>query len=194
MLGVVLCGGQSTRMGSDKGLLKLHANTWAQTAIDKISSIQLPVVISVNKNQHEAYSLVLPNDMLITDNDSLQIHGPLSGVLSVHLKNPQEDLLILACDMPLMEPDLIKELLDVYKTNILVDAFVYTNDGEPEPLLGIYKAKGLAHIYQLYITNQLSRHSMKYMLEHITPLLIPLPGDKKKSFRNFNAHAELNGL
>jgi molybdopterin-guanine dinucleotide biosynthesis protein A len=37
MPGVILCGEQSLRMGSGKGLLKLQAKTWAQTAIDKIS-------------------------------------------------------------------------------------------------------------------------------------------------------------
>jgi molybdopterin-guanine dinucleotide biosynthesis protein A len=36
MLGIILCGGQSLRMGRDKGLLKLEAKTWAQTAIDKM--------------------------------------------------------------------------------------------------------------------------------------------------------------
>ncbi len=37
IVGVVICGGQSSRMGSDKGLLKLEAKTWAQTAIDKMA-------------------------------------------------------------------------------------------------------------------------------------------------------------
>jgi molybdopterin-guanine dinucleotide biosynthesis protein A len=96
--------------------------------------------------------------------------------------------------MPLMETDLIKELLTRYNTQPTTEAFVYTNDGEPEPLLGIYKATGLAHIYHLYESNQLPKHSMKYMLEHISTSSAPLPDDKKKCFRNFNAHAELNGL
>jgi molybdopterin-guanine dinucleotide biosynthesis protein A len=193
MLGVILCGGQSTRMGSDKGLLKLHANTWAQTAIDKISALQLPVVISVNKSQYEGYSSIFPASQLITDSDSLQMKGPLCGVLSIHLQYPQEDLVILACDMPLMQTDLIKELISGYE-QYPGDAFVFTNDGEPEPLCGVYKAKGLAHILSLYQNNQLPRHSMKYMLEHILTHPIPLADDKKQCFRNFNAHAELNGL
>ena len=154
----------------------------------------MPVIISVNKDQYEEYSSIFPAQQLIPDNDSLQLKGPLCGVLSVHLQYPQEDLLILACDMPLMETELIKELLLTIINIPKSDAFVYTNDGEPEPLCGIYKAKGLAHIFSLYQNKQLPKHSMKYMLEHITTHSIPLPDDKKKCFRNFNAHAELNGL
>ncbi len=190
---MILCGGQSTRMGSDKGLLKLHANTWAQTSIDKITTLQLPVVLSVNKDQLEGYASIFSPQQLITDNDSLKMKGPLCGLLSVHIQHPQEDLLILACDMPLMETALLKELILRYQ-QIIADAYVFTNDGEPEPLCGIYIATGLAHILQLYQSGQLPKHSMKYMLEHITTNTIPIADDKKKCFRNFNAHAELNGL
>jgi molybdopterin-guanine dinucleotide biosynthesis protein A len=96
--------------------------------------------------------------------------------------------------MPLMETLLLKELLTNYQQHSSKDAFVYANDGEPEPLCGIYKATGLAYILSLYQNKQLPKHSMKYMLEHIATHTIPLPDDKKKCFRNFNAHAELNGL
>jgi molybdenum cofactor guanylyltransferase len=194
MLGTILCGGQSTRMGSDKGLLKLHATTWAQTAIDKMKLLELPVVLSINKDQVEGYGAIFPPQQLIPDNASLEMNGPLCGVLSVHLKYPAEDLITLACDMPLMETALLKELLSYYSQQPSPDAFVYTNDGEPEPLCGIYKARGLAHILSLYRGNQLPKHSMKYMLEHIASQSISVPDDKKKCFRNFNAHAELNGL
>ena len=74
------------------------------------------------------------------------------------------------------------------------DAFIYSNNSEPEPLCGIYKATGLAHVFSLYQGKQLPKYSMKYMLEHITTHSIILPDDKKTCFRNFNAHAELNGL
>lgn len=194
MLGIILCGGQSTRMGTDKGLLKLHADTWAKTAIDKMAMLQLPVMLSVNAIQYPDYAAIFPTEQLIKDNNTLKLKGPLCGVLSVHLQYPDEDLLVLACDMPLMEPALLKELVKNYQQYTDADAFVYTNDGEPEPLCGIYKAKGLMHIIQLYTSHQLPKHSMKYMLEHITTQLLPLTDDQKKYFRNFNAHAELNGL
>lgn len=194
MIGVILCGGQSSRMGSDKGLLKLEAKTWAQTAFDKLAGLNFPIVISINEKQYKDYAAVFNSTELVTDDPDLSIHGPLSGVLNVHRRHPAEDLLILACDMPLMETGLLKELLSNYREHSLPEAFVFTSDGEPEPLCGIYKASGLAHILALYQDNQLPKHSMKYMLEHIATHSIPLPADRKKCFRNFNAHAELNGL
>lgn len=194
MLGTILCGGQSTRMGADKGLIKLQADTWAKIAFDKIVSLSVPVVVSINSKQEKEYASIFPDTPLIKDNPSLPLKGPLCGVLSVHLQYPDEDLIILACDMPLLESVLLKELLIYYKEQPAADAFVYKNDEQPEPLCGIYKAKGLSHIVELYRKGQLTKHSMKYVLEHINAFFIPLPGDQKNSFRNFNAHAELNGL
>ena len=188
MLGVVLCGGQSSRMGSDKGLLKQADKTWVQLGIDKLNHLKIPVIISVNKHQYLPYSSAAPNETLIIDNELLQLRGPLRGVLSSHLKYPAEDLLILACDMPLIDIDLIKRLLEKEKTETNSDAFIYSNEGHLEPLPGIYKAKGLAHIHHLYATDQLRKHSMKYMLEHISTSFTA--GDDKRScFRNFNTQA-----
>ncbi|MEO6327469.1 MAG: molybdenum cofactor guanylyltransferase [Ginsengibacter sp.] len=194
MLGVILCGGQSSRMGADKGLLKLPADTWAQTAVDKMMTLQLPVVLSVNSNQYNEYSIVFPSGQLIKDNETLEVRGPLCGVLSVHLQNPLEDLFVLACDMPLMEAGMLKELFSIYKQEPSNDAFVFTNDGEPEPLCAIYTAKGISYIAQLQKENQLTKHSMKFMLEHVNTFSVPLNEEQKKYFQNFNAHAELNGL
>jgi molybdenum cofactor guanylyltransferase len=193
MLGVVLCGGQSSRMGSDKGLLKLHASTWAQTAVDKITELQLPVLISINPDQYNDYAAVFSTEQLVPDNITLELKGPLCGLMSVHLRYPSSDLFILACDMPLMETSLLKELINYY-TSTAADAFVYTDNNQPEPLCGIYKASALAHIYQLYQSSELPKHSMKYLLEQVKTFALPLADDQKKYFRNFNAHAELNGL
>jgi molybdopterin-guanine dinucleotide biosynthesis protein A len=203
MLGVILCGGQSSRMGADKGMLKAplpqkegylnDANTWAQTAVDKISALAIPVVLSVNEKQLTDYSTIFSARQLVTDNAALSIKGPLSGLLSVHLQYPAEDLLLLACDMPLMETDLLKELIAQYQT-LPADTFVFVNDGEPEPLCGIYTAAALSGIYHSHVLSPLPKHSMKYLLEHSNTITIPVPADKKKCFRNFNAHAELNGL
>ncbi|MEO6548568.1 MAG: molybdenum cofactor guanylyltransferase [Ferruginibacter sp.] len=194
MIGVILCGGQSTRMGTDKGLIKLHANTWAQTAADKLSSLGLNTYLSVNEIQFSDYSEVFPATKLIKDNLALGIKGPLAGVLSVHVQFPGEDLFVLACDMPLMEASVLDQILAVYNEQPSADAYVFMNAGEPEPLCAIYTSKGLSYIHHLLKEKELTRHSMKFMLEHIQTCSIPLDEDQKKYFRNFNAHAELNGL
>jgi molybdopterin-guanine dinucleotide biosynthesis protein A len=194
MLGIVLCGGQSTRMGSDKGLLKLEAKTWAQTAIDKMTLLNIPVKISINSNQYPGYAAVFLTNDLIADNASLQLGGPLQGVLSSHLQYSTEDLFVLACDMLLMEPFLLQELYDQYREDPSADAFIFTNDGEPEPLCGIYTAKGLSTIVAMLRNGKLIKHSMKFMLDHLDVNTIALAEEQKKHFRNFNAHAELNGL
>lgn len=194
MIGLILCGGQSSRMGSDKGLLKLEAHTWAQTSVDKLAELNIPVKLSVNTTQLPHYSTVFPPSDLITDTDTLQIHGPLLGILSAHLQFPTDTIFALACDMPLMETSILKELLNTYRQHSEPDAFVFTGNNEPEPLCGIYKPNGLAHTLQLYHSKQLTKHSMKFMLYHINTFMLPIREEQKKAFRNFNAHAELNGL
>jgi molybdenum cofactor guanylyltransferase len=194
MTGLILCGGKSSRMGSDKGLLKLEANTWAQTAVDKMSGLDIPVKLSVSKTQLPQYATVFPATDLITDTDELQIKGPLAGVLSTHLQYPTEDIFALACDMPLMEVSILKELLEQSRLRTQHDAFVFTSDDEPEPLCGIYRASGLNTILTMYHSGQLIKHSMKFMLYHVNTYMIPMREEQKRAFRNFNAHAELNGL
>jgi len=194
MLGVILCGGQSIRMGTDKGLLKSKTKTWAEAAADKIKKLKLPVVLSVSSKQYVDYSSIFLPDQLITDNDALKFKGPLCGVLSVHLQYPNENLLILGCDMPLITTELLKELISKYEQHANTTAFVYTNDDEPEPLCALYKAEGLKHIIHLYQSHQLIKHSMKFMLDHLRVYPIAIPDKKKKYFKNINAHAGLNGL
>ena len=194
MLGLILCGGQSTRMGTDKGLIKSIKKTWAESASDKLKKLSHPVVLSVNSKQVSVYRNIFLPTQLIQENDSLKFRGPLCGVLSVHLHYPNEDLLILGCDMPLITIQILKELMLKYKQHAGSTAFVYTNDDEPEPLCAIYKAEGLSHIVHLYQTYQLIKHSMKFMLDHLQVCAIPIPDKKKKYFQNINAHAELNGL
>ncbi|MGF2410986.1 molybdenum cofactor guanylyltransferase [Ferruginibacter sp.] len=194
MLGIILCGGQSSRMGSDKGLLMHEAKTWAQTALEKLSVLNIPIRLSVNEMQQSEYEKVFTPELLIVDNPALSIKGPLLGVLSAHLQNPAKDLFLLACDLPLMEPNLLKELFALHKQSKKYDVYIFTNDREPEPLCGIYTSKALKKIIALQQDNKLIRHSMKFILNHLVVCQITLQENQKVYFRNFNAHADVNGL
>jgi molybdopterin-guanine dinucleotide biosynthesis protein A len=194
MLGIVLCGGKSSRMGSDKGLLLSTGGTWAKKMLGNLRELGIVSALSVNNSQFEQYAALFPNTKLIKDSDLILLKGPLAAVLSVHAEYPLEDLFITACDMPLMDTIVLKELYNNYLKDSGKDCFVFTNDGEPEPLCGIYSARGLTKIKTMYDGGQLVRHSMKFLLDHLITSLIPIPGNWKIYFKNFNAHADLNGL
>jgi len=194
MTGIVLCGGQSSRMGQDKGLIPIATSTWTQSAVDKLATLNISVKISVNKDQFSQYAKLFPETDLVPDNTTLSLKGPLLGVLSSHLQFPDEDLFVLACDLPLMQTALLQELYSLYQQDSTDTAFVFTTDGEPEPLCGIYKAGGLAFILSLLQSGQLLKYSMKFSLDHLQVKTIAVPDEQKKYFKNVNAHADLNGL
>ena len=166
----------------------------AQTAFDKLATLDIAMKLSVNEKQFAEYAKVFTPESLITDDNTIDVREPLLGVLSAHIKNITNDLFLLACDMQLMESALLKELYNCYLQNPGNEAYIFTNDNEPEPLYGIYTAKGLSKIIVLQKENKLVKHSMKFILNQLSVYSVALNEGQKIYFRNFNAHAELNGL
>lgn len=148
LLGIVLCGGESKRMGRDKGLLTLTSGqTWASRALTLIESLGIPCVLSVNARQLEAYGDLFGIEKLVVD--SLDVPGPLGGILSIHRRYPDKDLLPLACDMIRMDKETLTTLISAYKETP-ADFYVYRLAGNAfaEPFPGIYRGEALGRIGQ----------------------------------------------
>ena len=190
MIGLILCGGQSERMGTDKGLIKSAEKTWAQTAADKMALLNIPVIFSINKKQQDLYAKIFSQNELIVDNDMLDLKGPLLGLLSCHLAFPGEDLFVLACDMLYMKTDLLVKLLEKYQQQI-ADAYIFSNDVKAEPLCGIYTDRSLSYVSDLYKTKKLHTYSMKFILEQLNVCAVPLEDEEKKYFQNFNSPSDI---
>jgi len=180
-------------MGSDKGLIKTESVNWATDAARKLQDLGMHVKASINTLQENNYTNSLAGVQLITDNITLPVKGPLLGLLSAHIANPTEDLFILACDMPLIETTLLKELYNLHQKKD-AEVFIFINDGEPEPLCAIYTSAALQKIMRMLGEGRLKKFSMKFTLDHLQLATLPLNEEQKKQFRNFNAHADLNGL
>lgn len=160
LLAVVLCGGQSRRMGSDKGLLTTQNKPWAKVMAEKLEALSLPVVISINQGQLSEYRKALPETTLIIDKTS--IPGPLNGLLSIHNCYPEKDLLLMACDLIDMDRETLSLLIQIYNEHPHYDFYAYKLAGFIQPFCAIYTAKGLAEINISLGKNEI----VKYGLHH----------------------------
>ena len=193
MIGLVLCGGQSIRVGTDKGLLiNTKKITWAQHCFSLLAKLEIPVVISVNSTQYNDYKRIFPLKELIPDNNDLDIHGPLLGLLSVHLKQPAHDIFVLACDMVAMNVVVLNCLYNHYLQHNKKKTCVFTHNNVSEPLCSIYTAKDLEKIYQLHQKGFLEKHSLKHCLENLNISLLDIPFEWEKYFKNFNTPLSIN--
>lgn len=177
-------------MGSDKGLLKEGPQPWAGIAAEKLKTLPLPVVVSVNKNQLPPYANIFPSEQLVVDNEALLLKGPLLGLLSVYQKFPQQNLFVLACDMKDVTPTLLQNLY-IQSTQSHHDAFVFTTDNQPQPLCGVYKCEGLKTIYEKLEAGELKRYSMMHVLETLTTQYLPVKKEDLPQFNNYNDPTEL---
>lgn len=194
MKGVVLCGGQSLRMGKDKGLLIGSKKiTWAQQAFSLLSKFDLEVAFSVNKNQYPSYKRVFFSHKLMRDNPALNITGPLLGIMSAHLEYPGEDLLVLACDMIEMNLEVLTFLNNQYEQQPGFDAYLFKGKTTAEPLCAIYSASGLEQIVTKTKAMQFSHSNIKEALDELNVLGVPIKPEWKKAFTNMNTANDLKG-
>ena len=181
LLGVVLCGGESKRMGTDKGLMHLNGKTWAQQIAEKLKEQGLPVVISINENQKESYGHVFNNEELIVD--KLPMHGPLNGLLTVHQQNLQKDILLMACDLIDMHKSVLEELINSYEKNE-ADYFAYEDTNFFQPLCAIYTSIALKSLMHRLVSGSLANYSFQYILNNSKTYR--LKSSLQKAFTNHN--------
>ena len=186
LLGLVLCGGESRRMGSDKGLLLKDGTPWALHMGQKLSPWKIPVFYSVNKGQQTAYKTILPPRHLVVD--MLDIPGPLNGLLSLHQRLPKMDILLLACDMIDLDTATIDKMILAYKENGPFDYYVYSEgqeDGFFQPFCGIYTAAGLAAAFGVYREKLATDHRLQTLLKQGRTRSLSI--DRLEAFRNYNS-------
>ena len=132
--GLVLAGGRSTRMGTDKCALEIHGAPQARYCFDLLRGILHDVAVSARPDQRNLPALAgLP---LIEDR--YEGVGPMSGVLSAMDVRSDVAWLTLACDLPLVDVRGVRTLFEGRDPARLATAYM-ASDGFFEPLFAIYE-------------------------------------------------------
>lgn len=183
LLGVILCGGESRRMGADKGLLPIRNTIWAKHMHEKLSFLHIPVVYSVNPAQLETYREYISQELLIPD--QTDVAGPLNGLLSLQQRLPGKDFLLLACDMLDMDTATIKALIHEYQHDKTFDFYVYQDKEFAQPFCGVYTGTGLDKVDGRLVIGRLANHSLQSVLDEGYTRRLPIKN--YNVFRNYNS-------
>jgi len=187
LLAVILCGGESTRMGSDKGLLPIRNTIWAKHMHEKLAMFRIPVVYSINNTQVLSYVEEISPELLVVDN--AEVEGPLRGLLSVHQQYPDRDLLLLACDMLDLDAITIDNILQEYIRDNQYDFYVYQDTDYAQPFCGIYTRTGLEKVAGRIMIGRLKNYSFQAILDEGCTLRLPVRS--QHVFRNYNSNADI---
>lgn len=182
LIGVIMCGGQSKRRGTDKGLVQIEHQVWATFMADKLSILKIPVIFSINPKQVNKYSEHISPSQLIVDVN--QIEGPARGLLTAHDNFPEDDLLLIACDMLALDAHTIIKLIQTYNAEKAYDFYVYQDENYAQPFCGIYKSAGVKKLQDYIFEKGLASISMQNVLNQVNTKRITI--ENKTSFANYN--------
>ncbi|KAA2215522.1 molybdenum cofactor guanylyltransferase [Maribacter flavus] len=136
--GLVLSGGKSTRMGQDKGLISYHGVPQREHLFRLLEDVCDKTFMSV---RHDQQADIPPTLNTILDKD--EFRGPYNGLLSAHKEYPGVAWLVLACDLPLIDKESLKELIHHRDSKKIATAFAQRENPLPEPLCAIWEPEAL---------------------------------------------------
>lgn len=167
LYGLILAGGSSKRMHTDKAALLYHGKSQLDRAFDLASRHVAKVFVSVRAAQAtEPNRAARP---LIVD--SVVGEGPIVGIRSALAAYPQAAWLVLACDLPFLSDAALEQLLSERDPGALATAFRSDHDGLPEPLCAVWEpAAGAALVAYQFDGGHCPR---KFLIRHATHLLDP---------------------
>lgn len=166
--GLVLCGGQSSRMGTDKAFITYHQEPQYIHVHDMLASHCEAVYISCNASQlhhiKDAYKTIV-------DHPIYKDAGPMTGLLSAFHQHPEASWLVIGCDYPFLTSDDLQSLAQNRDAGFDAVCFKNLATEMDEPLIAWYGK-------QLYPALSTAFHhqqtSLRFLLGQVNTLrLIP---------------------
>lgn len=177
--GVILAGGESRRMGSDKSLLPIHGARFIDHVYQRMSSLFEEVVIVTNSP--ELYNGIDCRKVP----DIYYAQGSLAGIHSGLAHARQEKIFVVGCDMPFISAGLIEEICSHAADGDLV--IPHSSNGH-EPLHALYNKSCLPAMERILDAGQ---KRITLFFAQVKVVDIPNSAIKKldpneESFQNIN--------
>ncbi|HVN51152.1 MAG TPA: molybdenum cofactor guanylyltransferase [Acidimicrobiales bacterium] len=134
--GVVLTGGASTRMGTDKALLPVGDRALVTVAATALRDAGAAEVLAVGGDLGSLGALGL--DARPDDDPG---EGPLGGILTALRLASADPVVVLACDMPGIDRATVLALVDALVADPSADVAAASDGGRVQPLTAAYRTR-----------------------------------------------------
>lgn len=182
IIGIVLAGGTSRRMGEDKASIRFQGISFLDHVCRNLEVHCDQLIISSNNPQHD-------RKKYIRIQDTLKDAGPLAGILSAMSAKDKSNYIVMTVDSPLVSEELIHYLIDNHDETSI--GTVLKSEGKLYPLLGIYH-KDIKPLLEEYL-NKEERRVMGF-LDQLNIQTLEVPKHLKYMIRNFNRPEDLKFL
>lgn len=181
--GVLLAGGQSSRMGRDKALIEIDGVSMLQRGIGLLRPHAKEILVIGDPAKYAPdHARVVPDDT--------PGNGPLGGIITALKHARYVRLIVLACDLPHINDRLLMHL----KQGLVgdVDAVVPRHDALLEPLAATYHRHAIEAFQRnvaesrLKMSDAIAKVNAQYL--DVVPGQDGWPADL---FRNLNSPADL---
>lgn len=180
--GIILSGGQSTRMGTDKALLQLNGKTLLESALGICRPMCGDILISSNYPEHEKFGYkIIP--------DEIKYCGPLGGIYSCLKKSDTDWNFIISVDSAFVTQNFVEFLISEIGD---FDAIIPVHKNGKEPLIAMYHKNCISVIREKI---ELKDFKMQHLLNEINTQFVEADIWKEKYpeiFRNINRPEDLN--
>lgn len=140
--GLVLAGGQSARMGTDKAALLVDGHTLLARSVAAVAPFTASVHVAVRPEQADD-ALRRQFALLF---DRAPARGPAAALLAAWRHDPEAAWLVLACDMPALGSGTLQALVSSRDPARGGTAWRSPDDDLPEPLCAIWEPATLARL------------------------------------------------
>ena len=139
---LILTGGKSVRMGKDKPHINYHGKAQFAHLYELCKGMGIEPFLSCRAEQRDYFE----EQGYQTMTDRLLDIGPLGGIVSAFMTNPNAAWLVLASDVPFLDEEMLRELIQHRSTTHTATAFQSPFDRFPEPLIAIWEPKAMPMI------------------------------------------------
>ncbi|MBT3364043.1 MAG: molybdenum cofactor guanylyltransferase [Chloroflexi bacterium] len=140
---IILAGGKGSRFGQEKASLKIDGTSLLERVIGQLAQLSSEVIVVYSQGQnapqyHETATIVT---------DIYPDKGALGGVYTGLMTSGSHYNLIVACDMPFLNPDLLRYMIEVSCSHDIIIPYV---DQNVEPLHAVYSKDCLSYIEDMF--------------------------------------------